>query len=57
MKAKQTGVMANSAVGGRSANMPAGNGVVQTNTGSGRWRPGMEQFVNAIKLKTKGDKI
>lgn len=55
MKQKQTGIMANIGGAGRQANAPhlgSMGGTLQANIGASRWRPGMEQFVNAIKLRS-----
>ena len=60
MKLKQSGVMANSGGPGRPANVSnLGNtrGPAAASNSGGRWRPGMEQFVNSIKYRSKGDKI
>jgi len=53
MKLKQSGIMAGANIG-----RLIGNATVTTQSNaSGRWRPGMEQFINAIKLKSKGDRM
>lgn len=58
MKQKQTGIMANAGVNQPANSNNFGNtkgGAGQVNGLGGRWRPGMEQFVNSIKLRSKGD--
>lgn len=57
MKLKQTGVMSNAGGPGRPANNMSLGGGYASHCKKDGWRPGMEQFVNAIKLKIKKDKV
>mmetsp|Transcript_27637 Transcript_27637/g.34317 ORF Transcript_27637/g.34317 Transcript_27637/m.34317 type:complete len:106 (+) Transcript_27637:735-1052(+) len=58
LKQKTTGIMAGVSCNGRpicnTQNAKPGAPVGGMNA---RWRPGMEQFINAIKLKYNGDKV